>query len=557
MAKVTPTSTWVVKGFPGGLNTEYDEHLRNPNEAETTNFTFGRDGGAVVRKGLDLLSAHDSWTGGPPATNLRLASMFPFVTSTGKKFLIAVGLDGKVWRTGDGPTGSLVACNIDSSGPVQINLGAPPIAPDGAVLDDYFVLVCEDQHSYFWDGSSTYWTEVTDHTLNDGGTSGTWEFPIASTVCSAFGRMWAAGNDSFPSRLFWSGAVGTSKAGSADDAGPWNWPTANWVEVNPEDGGAITKIIPFGQAIIVFKTNSTYAYVGVGDPDSARLYPLHQQVGCTLPATAATATGRLFWCSVDGAYQYDGSGISRIDEKVRSALADLADDTYAMWANAFTLDERYHLLMPSTSTSTNTVAHYVYDSESQRWEYHTDGGWGSATILDQPYVTRWGGVFKMWGNDGWDDTYSAVGAAVADTVDATLKTAWLPPPENRTGTRYRVRRMDLYLGRPTYGATGSDNQQIPCKYAVRLYTNYAETTKVIGYELNIDTIKTVAEDFVVSLPGYSALVDAFRLVIVSVPPTSSDTGTERLAVNGLAVLLSERAAKRSVGLVSGASVESS
>lgn len=550
MAKVTPTSTWVVKGFHGGLNTEFDEHLRDPSEAETTNFQFGRDGGAVVRKGLDLLATFDNWTANPDTG--RLAAMFPF-RPTGKNYLIAVDLDGKVWRTDSSAAGPLVACNwLNEATPTQITLGAPPIVPDGATLDDYFLLVCEDDSPFYWDGAATYWGKITDNTPGNAdesaaGISTAWECPVLSTICSAFGRIWGAGNDTYPSRLMWSGEVGTLKSGTAQAAGPWSWSSNDWVEVNPEDGGAITKVVPFGQAIIIFKDNATYAFVGIGDPASARLYPLHLQVGCTLPGTAVSATGKLFWASIDGVYQYDGSGISRIDHKVRSAIADLADDTYAMYANAFTLDERYHLMLPSTSLSSAVVAHYVYDSEAQRWEYHTDGGWGNALLVDQPYVTRWGGVYKMWGNDGWDDTCSAAGAAGTATVAATLKTAWLPPPDQRTGTRYRVRRLDLYLGRPTVGS-------LPCTYTVRLYTNYQETTKVVGFTLDLDTIKTVAEDFVLTLPGYSGLTDAFRVEIVAVPP-GTDTGTERIAVNGLAVLLSERAAKRSVGLVSGATVE--
>lgn len=546
MSTVTPTKTYALKGWPGGLNTEYVEHLRDPSEAETANFVFAAGGEAYVRQGLHLLASHDSWTGTPPAG--RLAALFSFTPDAGtNKYLIAVDVDGKVWRTGTGPASPLVACNVVAG--TQINLGAQSIVPDGATLAGYFVLVSEDNHAYNWDGTiGNTWEEITDHTLSDNGTETTWEFPISSTVCSHMGRMWAAGNDTYPSRLFWSGAVGTLVTGTETAAGPWNWPSTNWVEVNPEDGGEITKIVPFGQAIIVFKTNSTYAFVGVGDPESARLYPLHMSVGCTLPATAAAATGKLFWASADGVFMYDGSGVNRIDQKVRSALQTLAAATYAKYANAYTLNERYHLMMPGSSLTTNTVAHYVYDTEHARWEYHDDGGFGSALHVDDAYFTRWGGVFTVAGHDGYDDTISAAGVASTTSVAASLKTAWLPPPDNREGTQYRVRRIDLYLDRPA--VSGS----IAATYVVRLWANYNETTKVVGYTLNIDTLQTAAQPFLVQLPGYSGLCDSFRISIDAVPP-GTDTGTERIAVNGVGVLLSERAPKRSKLLASGMSME--
>lgn len=548
MSQVTPTKTFSLRGFPGGLNSEYVEHLRDPAEAEAANFVFASGGEAIVRRGLHLLASHDSWTGTPAAA--RLGSLFPFTPDAGtNKFLITVDLDGKVWRTATGPASPLAACNIQvESAPVQINLGAPPAAPDGATLAGWFVLVCEDDYPYVWNGTDTYWMKVTDNTPSDGGTESSWEFPICSTVCSHMGRMWAAGNDTYPSRLFWSGAVGTLKEGTAVAAGPWNWPSTNWVEVNPEDGGEITKIVPFGQAVIVFKTNSTYAFVGVGDPDSARLYPLHLSVGCTLPGTAATATGQLFWASADGVYVYDGSGVTRIDGKVRTALQTLAAATYAKYANAYTLNERYHLMMPNTSLTTNTVAHYVFDTENRRWEYHDDGGFGAALHVDDAYVTRWGGVFQAVTHDGYDDVVAAGGTSSVATVAASLKTAWLPPPESKEGTEYRVRRFDVYLDRPA--VSGS----IACTYVVRLWANYNETTKVVGYTLNLDTLQTAAQPFVVSLPGYAGLCDSFRISIDAVPP-GTDTGTERITVNGINVLLSERAPKRSKLLVSGVSQE--
>jgi len=114
---------------------------------------------------------------------------------------------------------------------------------------------------------------------------------MAGTICSAFARMWAGnvthGADPgvhYPSRLMWSGAVGTTIEGGAVPAGPWNWPDSNWLEVNPEDGGTITKIIQYGQSILIFKEQSIHVLVGAGDPTTATLYTVDSNVGCTSPA---------------------------------------------------------------------------------------------------------------------------------------------------------------------------------------------------------------------------------------------------------------------------------
>jgi hypothetical protein len=533
MVKVTETKTFVLQGWPGGLNSEDFEHLRKADEAEVTDFKFGPRGEVEVRKGLDLLAAHDTWTGGAGA-NKRLGSLFAYTPDAGaSKFLVAVDTDGKVWHTGAGPSDTIVKARTVA--PAQIDFGAITVVPDATTLDGYFVLVCEDQHVRYWPiGTVDTWVEVTDHTLDDSGREAAWEFPISSTVCSAFSRAWAAGNDTYPSRLFWSGAVGTLIAGTADPAGPWNWPATNWVDINPEDGGAITKIFPFGQAIIVFKNNSMYAFIGAGDPTTARLYPLHGNIGCTLPATVAESTGRLFWASIDGVYSYDGSGVARIDGKVRNALTALAVAADSLWANGYAVGEKYHLHYPT--------ALYVYDTEGERWELHTDSGWGSALFLDQPYVTRWGGIYRTEINEGYDDTASAAGVLSTPSVPCSFKTSWLPPPDQRTGSQYRVRRVDLYLDRPSVSGT------MACRYMVRLFADYGETIKVVGYDLNVDTLQTVAEPFIVSLPGYGALLDSFRL---TVDPVASASGNERIVLNSVAVLLSERAAKRSRMLPAG------
>jgi len=532
MAQVTETKTFMVKGWPGGYNVEDYEHLRSPDEFDACDFNLGPRGEAVIRAGLLRLAEHDSWTGTPPEA--RLASLFYFTPDAGlHKYLIAVDLDGKVWRSADGPASPLSACKVVAG--TQINLGTPPVVPSGATLGGIFVLSCEDDDAYYWPGTAgDTWVKVTDHTLDDNGTSATWEFPVSSTTCSGWARMWAAGLDANPSRLFWSGALGTTQADGVNAAGPWNWPATNWVDINPEDGGEITRIFPFGQAIIAFKGNSTYALVGAGDPSTARLYPIHGNIGCTLPGSVAESTGKLFWATDDGVYQYDGSGVTRIDRKVRSLMASLAGGTYAKWVTGYAAGERYHLHFPIATTGTEAY-HFVYDTELQAWEFHTDGGWGAALVSDQAYVTRWGGIYTLGGNSGYDAICSAAGTLDTKvTVPCYLKTSWLPPPDQRTGSKYRVRRIDLYLERPAVSA------DITCAYHVRLYSDYNETAKVAGYTLNLDTLEPLAESFTVTLPGYSGLVDSFRL---EVAPVGAD-GEERIGLNGVSFMLSERAAKR-------------
>lgn len=173
MVQVTETKTFALQGWAGGLNSENQRHLRAPDEAEISDYNLGPRGEVVVRLGLDRLAAHDTWTGG----NVRLTSLFPYTPDAGAtRYLIAVDLDGKVWRTNAGPGSTISACLSAGVGNPQVDLGATTIVSDATTLGGYFVLTREDGHAWKWDGSGgATWVEITDHALDDNGVEGTWE----------------------------------------------------------------------------------------------------------------------------------------------------------------------------------------------------------------------------------------------------------------------------------------------------------------------------------------------------------------------------------------------
>lgn len=73
--------------------------------------------------------------------------------------------------------------------------------------------------------------------------------PKGTTAVIYKDRMYVAGNTSFPSRLYFSNL-----------ADPSLWTGADFIDINPGDGQPITQIIVFNDAIVIFKTDSTYVF---------------------------------------------------------------------------------------------------------------------------------------------------------------------------------------------------------------------------------------------------------------------------------------------------------
>jgi len=544
MAKVTPVQVAYLNDWSGGINTESGYDTVKANELPVAvGWQLSPYGELAVHLGRKMVTAE--WTGQWATYPMNL--YWYHCEANGNDYVITTTLDGKVWRTDAGagaPGDEVLPCLTALATPIDMGTFYSTSYPCGfAILDDYVVLTAAAGTSYMWKGTETYWTALADNTLDDSGVEAAWEFPKAATVCSAFARMWA-GNvvdnaTAYPNRLCWSGAVGTLKEGSADPAGPWNWPATNWVDVNPEDGGHITKVVPFGQSIVIFKDQSMYALVGAGDPTTARLYKIDDSVGCTSPGTVVTGEGYLFWVTSDGAYQYDGSRIIPIGTNNRNLLRTVGV-AYPAYTQAAFFWSGYWLSNPYYCV--------YHDLVQDAWWVNTDGGAGLVGVGEGMYTApQGGGIARMEGGlyPGYNESFVANALTVTYTAPQ-FQTGWLPPPPQRDGSQYRLRALQIGLCRPLGNTVNQGHLRVTMIEEGGLDPYDTSTVYVYDLATVFQPYHTEFGHVMLKTPGSPHLCDRFRLKmeLLEAPTAKDGQKVTPLHINSITVLYSRRAPKR-------------
>ena len=153
------------------------------------------------------------------------------------------------------------------------------------------------------------WTRMNVPDLSD--TDSTGVFPRARTAIVHQSRIFAAnvhkaGDHRYPSRIYWS---------KVDENGsdPESWPHNNYIAVADDDGTEITRIVPFGDQILVFKNNSIWTLVGSSE-ENFSLYQLDKRLGTEGSYSADTSENFAFFfdLATTSVWQYDGSEFTNI-----------------------------------------------------------------------------------------------------------------------------------------------------------------------------------------------------------------------------------------------------
>lgn len=141
-------------------------------------------------------------------------------------------------------------------------------------------------------------------------------------ICAHNERIWVAPTaGAFPCRLYFS-AVGD----------PENWPSDNFIDVGPGDGGAIVDLRSYRNRLYIFKTKSLWILETPGAPTSWSLRR-YSYDGC-VGQSSIEHEGILYWFGREGAYRHDGSSIKVISEPIADVWNDneVTDDSFAQSA---------------------------------------------------------------------------------------------------------------------------------------------------------------------------------------------------------------------------------
>ncbi len=171
--------------------------------------------------------------------------------------------------------------------------------------------------------------------------------------------LFVAGVAGNPSRLCWCNIA----AGTGTDAR--NWPAANVIDLDPNDGDAITGLGKAGNLLLVFKRHKVFA---VFNPATGENRRISDSIGCVSHRSIAESPQGTFFLSERGVWRTNGSTLELVSDPVTPnlAAASLAvPPAAAFWNN-------HYFLSYSTDGTRNTLT-LDYDLTLGSWWLHGIG----------------------------------------------------------------------------------------------------------------------------------------------------------------------------------------
>ena len=278
-----------LESFSGGLNLRADQfNLGGTESPDLLNVTVDPRGGIAMRKGVNRRNT--------TALGADVKGMWGFHTDTGTNQLM-VNYGTAVAQSASGNFTALTNITARTAGSRVY----------GVTFNNVAYGVSYDKPSFKWDGST--------------------DADLGTTLGSA-GNMPKAQYIAVWNNFVWLGATYEGAAtkyrvrwSNIDTAETWT--ASDYVDVNKgEAGDYITGLVPHGDRLLVFKTNSIYAIFGF-DSDSFQVTTLTQRIGSVpLSSPISTPYGVFFWNSHDGIYLYDGERFTWLFSRLQPAIDD-------------------------------------------------------------------------------------------------------------------------------------------------------------------------------------------------------------------------------------------
>ena len=292
-----------LESFTGGLNLRSDQFNLAPDESpDLLNVIVDPRGGIKQRDGVDRLNT--------TALAADVKGIWGFHTDSGTdQLLVNHGTAVAYATTGNFTPITGMSARTNGS------------RVYGMTMNDIAYGVSYDKPSFSWNGSA-----AADLGTTFDGSSG--NMPQAKYVEFWNNFAWVAHTyesaTAYPSRLRWSNLNEPEKWGTPANAATGK-PTSDddYVDIDlGENGDAITGLAPFGDRLVVFKGNSTYAVFGY-DSDSFQVVPQSQSVGMIPDSTPAVSpNGVFFWYKREGIYLYNGQQFIWLFQKLKPAIDD-------------------------------------------------------------------------------------------------------------------------------------------------------------------------------------------------------------------------------------------
>lgn len=273
---------------------------------------------------------------------------------------------------------------------------------------------------------------------NAGGTLGSWTNATGGVAVPNGKYLIYSGNQAIisgvaatPSRVFWS-AIGD----------PTNWDPASltgagFLDLDPNDGQAITAIGKVGPYILVAKPRKLWVVTDVATAANRRI---SDQVGCVSHRSMMNGAEGTYFLSEDrGVFLTNGSTVQPISDVVLPALQAVPAGLQAQCAGAY-FNGHYYLSYPSSGSGSNDTV-LDWDATLKSWWRHTFGS--NQMVLWHP-----GGVASLYSaksSSGIVDQCFAPGVTVDNGSPFTW--VWRGPWQSPTFYRRRLFPTPYYRKR--------------------------------------------------------------------------------------------------------------
>jgi len=278
--------------FSGGLNLRSDQfNLSGDESPDLLNVTVDPRGGIKMRDGVDRRN--------PTALSADVQGLWGFYPDNVSNSAVMVNYDTKVAHSASGDFTDLTGITARTAGTRVY----------GITMNNISYGVSYDKPSFRWNG-----TTAADLGTTLDGTDG--NFPQAQYV--AFWNNFAFTANTYESATAYKSRVRWSQANQAE-----KWAADDYADIDiGESGGFITGLAPFGDRLLVFKTNGVFAITGF-DSDSFQVQTITQEVGMVALSTPAVApNGCYFWNGEDGVYLYNREQFFYLFDKLDPAIRD-------------------------------------------------------------------------------------------------------------------------------------------------------------------------------------------------------------------------------------------
>jgi hypothetical protein len=185
--------------------------------------------------------------------------------------------------------------------------------------------------------------------------------PIARHLVYMATRVFAAGMSTYgaladaPSAVLWSNL-----------GNPRDWPAANVVELDPNDGEAISGLSTLGSYLLVCKPSKAWL---IYDLDVGANRRLGSGFGCIAPRSMVETPFGVFMLSPDqGVMIVTEGGAKRISDKILPFLRTLSPAALSQAAGAW-FNQHYYLAVSSAGAGNDLLLDY--DVVTQSWWIHT------------------------------------------------------------------------------------------------------------------------------------------------------------------------------------------